>query len=158
MRKRCNRKVVPALSGLDVVALRNRKPDADTTLKVKTRAHLALAELTAGALTRHGWDDIARCVNVSHLLACEKGIGAEYLADILSARSCLLEMGARSIKTGTSRMVARGPELTALNRLMEIHEAQLEVATAGDMSDVAHREHQLYVSGNRVTPRTHTPT
>jgi hypothetical protein len=158
MRKRTKRKFVPAMSGLEVVALRNRKPNAETTMKVQTRAHLALKELARGKLERAGWDDLARCVNAAHLLASEKRIGAQYLEEIFSARSSLLEIGARAHATGKTRMVARGPELSTLNRLMEIHEAQLQVATAGEMADVAMREIELTVSGNRLSPKAHTPT
>ena len=82
--------------------------------------HLAVERLRIGQPIEGDWHTLAAAVNVSMVL-CERGVGEEYLPDILTAQDALLRVWKRYDRTG--RWAFDGPAYTALTRAVEIHEA-----------------------------------
>lgn len=88
--------------------------------------HLAIERLRVGRPIEGDWHTLAAAVNVSMVL-CEKGVGREYLDDVLTAQDALLRVYDRHAKTG--RWAFDGPAYTALTRAVEIHEAHAGAIT-----------------------------
>lgn len=111
-------------------------PERSKTLKVQLINHGAMHSLTAGTGTRDDWQYVCNALNVAVVLA-EMGIGDEYLPQIKEAMAAHAECGKRLYVHG--RAVYTGPQLTAVNLGVEIHDAQLEVANVAQM-EKAHIE------------------
>jgi hypothetical protein len=94
------------------------------------RNHTALEQVRKGEGTRHDVDMLIDALNVTEGLAWLK-IGEDWKEEIRAAQDALLELGRRGAETG--RFILRGPELTALNLGMEIHDAQLEACTIKEL-------------------------
>lgn len=88
--------------------------------------HLAIERLRIGQPIEGDWHTLAAAVNVSMVL-CERGVGEEYLPDILAAQDALLRIFDRHGKTG--RWAFDGPAYQALTRAVAIHEAQAAAIT-----------------------------
>lgn len=112
------------LSGLKRVG----SVSAGTTLMI--RNHAALESARKGEATRQDIDALIDAMNVTEALAF-MNIGNDWRDEIRAAQDALLELGRRGAETG--KFILRGPELTALNLGMEIHDAQLEACTVNDL-------------------------
>ena len=88
--------------------------------------HLSIERLRIGLPIEGDWHTLAAAVNVSMVL-CEKGVGADYMPDILAAQDALLRIFDRHASTG--RWAFDGPAYTALTRAVAIHEAQAAAIT-----------------------------
>ena len=118
-----------------------------TTLKIKN--HNALANMTQGSGSRDDIDILIACMNVAEALAITAELGTEYRAEITAAQDAIVTMGRRGI--AKSRFLFTGPELTAMNLGMEIHDAQLDACT------VAQLEKALdFVAGELLARRART--
>ena len=98
----------------------------DQDRHLRTRNHLALEAVMRGQATR---DDIETLIAASNMTMALKrgGFGDEY-HDIARA-------GADAIEAlrGRERHVCTGPELTAIKRMMELHDAQLDIVRIIDL-------------------------
>jgi len=99
--------------------------DALTTLKIKN--HGAMAAVTQGYAGRDDMDVLIAATNIAEALAL-KGIGADYAEEIRAGQDALKSLCARGVKRG-NRFIFKAEEMQALNLAMEVHDAQLEVAT-----------------------------
>jgi hypothetical protein len=84
--------------------------------------HQSLLSVQHGQADEQDANNLALAANVS-LLLCELGLGGELQADVIASQAALVQMSERNLRL--NRYVATGPELQALNRLGEIHDAQL---------------------------------
>lgn len=99
---------------------------------VRARNHDALRSLAAGTGTRADVDIVIGALNMTEALALiRKDLGADWQAEIQAAMQGLLEMARRGAATG--RFLFRGPELTAVNLGMEVHDAQLDATTVAEL-------------------------
>ena len=114
------------LSGFQPVA---RTGDAAVTLKIKN--HQALASMVSGTGNRDDIDILIAAMNVAEALAITAELGSEYRAEITAAQDAIYSMGQRGV--AKSRFLFTGPELTAMNLGMEIHDAQLDACTVGQL-------------------------
>ena len=101
---------------------------AGVTLMIKN--HTALEAVRKGQGTREDIDILIGALNMTEALAFFK-YGNDWAGEIRAAQDALLELGRRGAETG--KFILRGPELTALNMGMEIHDAQLEACTVSDL-------------------------
>lgn len=101
---------------------------AGVTLMI--RNHTALEAVRKGEGTRGDIDILIGALNMTEALAFFK-YGDDWAQEIRAAQDALLELGRRGAETG--KFILRGPELTALNLGMEIHDAQLEACTVADL-------------------------
>lgn len=113
-------------SGLMAVA---DVPEAGINLKIKN--HAALASITQGKATRDDIDILISAVNVTEALA-RHGMGKDWSTEIRAAQDALLTMAKRGLEKG-DKFLFTGPELTAVNLCMEIHDVQLDTCTVGEL-------------------------
>jgi len=102
---------------------------AAITLKIKN--HQALATMVQGNGSRDDVDVLIAAMNVAEALVITAEMGTEYRAEITAAQQAIFTMGQRGVAKG--RFLFTGPELTALNLGMEIHDAQLDACTIGQL-------------------------
>ena len=98
---------------------------AGITLKI--RNHDAMNNLRRGNATRRDIDALIDALNVTEALA-NRGVGEDWKPEIRAAQDAMLDLARRGV-VNNFRFIARGPELVALNLIMEIHDAQLETVT-----------------------------
>ena len=97
---------------------------------LKIKNHGALTALTKGVATRQDIDKLIQAVNIVEALY-RLGFGRDYFPEVRAGLDALYEVGVRGAKSG--RFVLKASEMDALNIVMELHDAQLEVITVKDM-------------------------
>jgi hypothetical protein len=102
----------------------------ESAVKLKLINHSAMLSLTNGTATKSDWDYICAALNVAVVLA-EHGIGVEYFDDIKTAMMAHAACGKRYYNGG--RFGYTGEQLTAVNKALEIHDAQVDIATVAEM-------------------------
>jgi len=98
--------------------------------QTRIKNHIAIESLRKGEATKDDMDAIINAFNVTEALAIE-GIGAEYREEIKAGQDAVYQCGVRASKHG--RFILSGPELTAINTAMEVHDAQLDICTVADL-------------------------
>ena len=91
----------------------------------------ALDSLTKGTANKGEIDIVIGVINVAEAL-CELGFGKEYHQLVLDASSALYNVCKRSFNIN-DRFVCRGEELSAIKTGYEVHDAQMEVCTIGEL-------------------------
>jgi hypothetical protein len=100
--------------------------------EVRIINHDALNNMRRGNGTRRDMDVLIAALNISEALAVLKEeLGGDWRDEIRAAQDALLAVGRRGAETG--KFILRGPELTALNLGMEIHDAQLQECTVAEL-------------------------
>lgn len=99
-------------------------------LDLKIKNHGAMAALTRGQATRADMDLLIAMSNMIEAL-WTLGFGKDYEAVMIEGQAALIAVGRRGATTG--RFILRAEEMAALNLLMELHDAQMEVVTVGDI-------------------------
>ena len=110
--------------------------------------HAALADLTQGVATRRTIDVLINALNITESL-WRLGFGKEYRNVVDAGIRALRAVGKRGIET--DKFVLKSEEMLALNEAMELHDAQLEVITVGDMDRAIHIVHEE-IRNKRATP------
>lgn len=105
---------------------------ADFLLDLKIKNHGSMTALTQGQATRNSMDALIALTNIVEAL-CILGFGKEYQPVMQTGQDALREILARGKKL--NRFVVRAEEMTALNELMELHDAQMDVITVRDMDN-----------------------
>jgi hypothetical protein len=106
-----------------------REHSKTTTAKIKN--HQALLNMTNGTGTREDIDTIIGSMNVAEALIKIAGIGVEYTQEIADAQQAIFTMGQRGV--AKDRFLFTGPEIKAINTGMDVHDAQLDVCTIGEL-------------------------
>ena len=109
-------------------------------IDLKIKNHDAMAALTQGRATRNDIETLINMVNVTEALY-RLGFGADYADVVKQGLDALHELGKRGAQAG--RFVVKAQEMTALNTIMELHDAQMEIITIKDMEkaiDLVHKE------------------
>ena len=98
----------------------------DENVKLRLRNHLALESISKGKATHV---DLGTLIAASNMTMALKrgGFGDEYHSTAIA--------GANAIEAlrNSGRFVCTGPELTAIKRMMELHDAQLDVVRINDL-------------------------
>lgn len=110
---------------------RNISDTGDVVLNLKIKNHEAIESLRRGQATRNDLDILIGAFNVTEALARMR-IGDDYANEIKAGQDALLAIGKRGV-SNNDRFILKALELTAINLTMEIHDAQLEVATIADL-------------------------
>lgn len=96
---------------------------------IQLAAHAALDEMRAGRGTRTHADKVIGVLNMAEALTrVNPQLGSDWRDEIRAGQDALLSMLVRGVRNG-DRFVFTGPELTAVNLVLEIHDAQLERCT-----------------------------
>jgi DNA-binding response OmpR family regulator len=97
-------------------------------LQLKNSA--AMAALTRGRANRKDMDILIAMSNMIDALQ-GFGIGADYREVAISGREALITIAHRSQRVG--KFGPSGTDIAALNALLELHDAQMDVITVNDM-------------------------
>ena len=92
----------------------------------------AMAALLQGRATKRDMDILIAMSNTVEALQ-RNGFGADYADVAVNGREAILKIVWRAVDK--LRFVPTGPEINALNMLMELHDAQMEIITVQDMED-----------------------
>ena len=114
------------MSGL--VPMANLK---DQLIALQLKNHLALEALRTGQAVKDDIDTIISAFNITEALAKHK-IGEDYKVEIKQAQDALYNCAKRGVERNYS-FVMTGPEIKAINFVMELHDEQLHVATVKDI-------------------------
>lgn len=99
-------------------------------INLQIRNHMAMTNLTQGKATREDMDTLIPMANFVEALF-RMGFGTDYATEVHSGLDALYAVGKRGAPTG--RFILRSEEMRALNTLMELHDAQMDVITVKDM-------------------------
>jgi hypothetical protein len=105
----------------------------DALIILKAKNHSALTEVVQGRGNRDQIDVLIGALNICEAFAVH-GKGCDWLPEIKEAQDALYDMALRGVNT--EKFLFRGPEMQAVNLAMEIHDAQLEVATVKELEDM----------------------
>jgi hypothetical protein len=110
---------------------RNISETGDAVLHLKIKNHESLECLRKGEATRMDIDAIISAFNMAEALA-RMQIGDDYAAEIKAGQDALLAVAKRGVSRD-DRFVLKAEELSAINLVLEIHDAQLEITTIGEL-------------------------
>jgi hypothetical protein len=110
---------------------RNISETGDAVLHLKIKNHESLECLRKGEATRMDIDAIISAFNMAEALA-RMQIGDDYSAEIKAGQDALLDAAKRGVNRD-DRFILKAAELSAINLVMEIHDAQLEITTIGEL-------------------------
>lgn len=109
-------------------------------IDLKIKNHGAMEALTKGRAQRSDMDLLINMGNTVEALY-RLGFGEDYGDVIKQGLDALHDVGQRGVQTG--RFILKAHEMSHLNLLMELHDAQMEVITVKDMeraSDLVKKE------------------
>jgi hypothetical protein len=110
---------------------RNISETGDAVLHLKIKNHESLECLRKGEATRMDIDAIISAFNMAEALA-RMQIGDDYAAEIKAGQDALLAVAKRGVNRD-DRFVLKAEELSAINLVLEIHDAQLEITPIGEL-------------------------
>jgi uncharacterized membrane-anchored protein len=99
-------------------------------VELKIKNHLAMTTLTRGEATRSDIDTLIASVNIVEALY-RLGFGKEYADVVREGLDALRDVGKRGVESG--RFILKSTEMNALNLVMELHDAQMDLITIKDM-------------------------
>ena len=146
MRKRSKYRPRAVLANPLGYVLESLKPVAQHEqylVELKIKNHLAMTTLTRGEATRGDIDTLIASVNIVEALY-RLGFGREYADVVRDGLDALRSVGKRGVESG--RFILKADEMNALNLVMELHDAQMELITIKDMDkaiDLVKEEHRL---------------
>lgn len=97
---------------------------------LKIKNHGAMAALTHGRATRPDMDVLIAMSNMVEALYTF-GFGKEYVDVIAEGQQALIAVGRRGAES--NKFILRAQEMSAINALIELHDAQMEVITVKDI-------------------------
>jgi hypothetical protein len=102
----------------------------DSLLNLKLKHHAAMFNLTKGEATRDDMDRLINMANMSEALF-RLGFGTEYKEIVSTGLSALLAVARRGAES--NRFILWAVEMQAINDLIELHDAQMEVIAVKDI-------------------------
>lgn len=101
-------------------------------IDLKIKNHAALAALVTGKATKTDMTTLVAASNTTESL-WQKGFGKDEYPDVtVEGRFALLSVIYRYVQHG--KFTPTGPEIQKLNEMMELHDAQMEIATVRDVT------------------------
>ena len=133
MRKRSSYRPKPVLVNPLLYVLESFTPvraHDSYLVDLKIRNHGAMSNLTKGLAGKEDVDALINMVNVVEALY-RLGFGREYGDVVKDGLDALHDLGRRGVQTG--RFVLKAQEMSHLNLIMELHDAQMDLVTIKDM-------------------------
>lgn len=133
MRKRSKYRPKPIFRNPVAYVLESMTPMAqhgDELMTLKIKNHQALTALTRGEATRADIDILIGALNIAEALY-RLGFGREYQDVVAQGHAALRSVGSRGALS--NKFILTGPEMTALNLIMELHDAQLDLCVVQDI-------------------------
>jgi len=97
---------------------------------LKLHNHSAMTELLAGRATRKHMDTLIAMSNICEALQ-RNGFGVDYKDVTTEGRFAIISIIVRAVEK--LKFIPTGVEIQMLNKLMELHDAQMDVITVLDM-------------------------
>ncbi len=135
MRKKSKYRPKPVLANPVAYVVESLTPVAQHgqyLLDLKIKNHAAMTLLTQGNATRQDIDTLIQMANVCEALY-RMGFGLEYEGVVKRGMDALFDVGYRG--RDTNRFILKAVEMAALNELMELHDAQLEITVVKDLEN-----------------------
>ena len=105
---------------------------SDENVIVRTMTHDAMRSIVAGTGTSFDVHVLIDSLNMTEALVHVRAeLGEDWKAEIRAGQDALHSMADRGV--ATKRFLFTGPELTAINHALEIHDAQLDEARVIDI-------------------------
>ena len=118
--------------------------DVAVSKDLRIRNHDAMNTLRKGEATRHEIDVLIGAFNMTEAYAkLRPELGSDWAEEIKAGQDALHAVGKRG--AASSRFILTAKELTAMNLVMEIHDAQLDNTTVNDMEkamDIVNQDHR----------------
>ena len=106
--------------------------ESGEAVSLKIKNHLALSDITQGQGDKNKVDVLIAAMNMAEALhIVNPALGKEYAPEIKAAQDAIYMMAKRGVAKG--RFVFTGPEMQAMNTGMEVHDAQLDACTIGEL-------------------------
>lgn len=134
MRKRSKYKPRQVFSDPVAWVINGFKPMSESgeAVSLKIKNHSALSDITLGQGDKNKVDVLIAAMNMAEALhIVSPALGKEYAPEIKAAQDAIYNMAKRGVAKG--RFVFTGPEMQAMNTGMEVHDAQLDVCTIGEL-------------------------
>ena len=134
MRKRSKYRPRKVFSDPVAWVINGFKPMSESgeAVSLKIKNHLALSDITQGQGDRNKVDILIAAMNMAEALhIVNPQLGKEYAPEIKAAQDAIYMMAKRGVAKG--RFVFTGPEMQAMNTGMEVHDAQLDACTIGEL-------------------------
>ena len=153
MRKKSKYKPKPVLQNPLGYVLENVAPittHGGYLVDLQLKNSNAMLNLMQGRATKQDMNMIIAMSNIVEAL-CDLGFGKEYASVAVDGREAIIGIVVRAVDK--LRFVPTGPEIQALNTLMELHDEQMQIITVGDMDRaIAHAKELLRNKRATVLP------
>lgn len=97
---------------------------------LKIKNNMAMSLLMRGMATKEDMNTLIAMHNIVEAL-CRMKFGQEYRDYLIRGKAALLDLCGRG--KSSNKFICRAEEIQALNDLMELHDAQMDVATIKDL-------------------------
>lgn len=105
----------------------------DEHLKLLAKNHSAMGEIVQGRGTKAHMDVLIAAMNMAEALyRVRDTLGRDWATEIRAGQDALFNMAQRGVSKG-NRFVFTGPEIQAVNAVLEIHDAQLGECTIAEL-------------------------
>lgn len=134
MRKRSKYRPRQVFSDPVAWVINGFKPMSESgeAVSLKIKNHSALSDITQGQGDKNKVDVLIAAMNMAEALhIVNPALGKEYAPEIKAAQDAIYHMAKRGVAKG--RFVFTGPEMQAMNTGMEVHDAQLDACTIGEL-------------------------
>ncbi len=137
--KKRNKKYTPKgvrLNALEYVLERHKRVadvQVDKVIRIKIGVGIARKLAEQGRASKVDMNDIIAAVNIVEAFIA-LGIGVEYQAQSSAAKEALIAVSARALDL-EGRFVFKGLEIKAIQELIEIHDAVMDVVTLKEVED-----------------------
>lgn len=128
--------------------------DMPKLIDTRIRNHDCLASLAQGRATRADIDVIIAALNIAEALIMQD-VGKEYLQQLRDGQAAIVELSRRGLERGS--FIATGPQLTAINWAMELHDAQLDVITVAQLERAIAKVQAIVLGGGAQAVTPHRP-
>jgi hypothetical protein len=150
-RKQYRPRPVAQHGGLVAIAMCHARGENASTLTTDQTTDLGVAywlsfeNLRAGDANEESWSCVACALNVA-LVLCEKGIGAEYEQQLVTALDGCFRAKIRSAKTGNFRL--DGDALRDIETALQIHDEQMAIAKRWEVTAAMNTIYKRLAEGN----------
>lgn len=132
---------------LDSIKPADQAEDGKWLLDVKMKNHSAVTEFVHGRGTKGSLSAILQMHNMARALLLN-GFGVDLTNIILDSDAAIKAIMAR--KQTKNSYTLKASEIQALNALLELHDAQMEVCTVGDITKARNDALREHANGNCV--------
>lgn len=126
-----------------VAGLQPLRSVKDEHLLLVSKNHAAMNEITQGRGTRDHIDVLIAALNMTEALyQVRADLGRDWASEIRLGQDALLTMTRRGVQRG-DRFVFTGPEMQAINLVLDVHDVQLGQCTVAELEkaiDLAKQE------------------